>query len=286
MALHKLFGRYKTNKQKCILCGYVKTSPNVFNNHAFALYNIQVRTAVFGRKKLFFPKYKRKAVPHYKKKEYMFSNETLNSLSHGQDWITRIRTSEHRGKTFYRQHPLRTFQRLWSDILGYHLWLPVSDHALQKIQIAGSLDRYILCTDKKNLASRLGEHLRYVLLRALERKEDEIIKQVLNGDQQFLPIAYQIVLRQERDEHNALKRRNKKLREIYGHKVPSVDDWTRKELQKRVQMIQTGQLSQIMPKEPPLWKQLVPFFEAQHSPQKSTIDASASSTSQPIHESK
>jgi len=209
----------------------------------------------------------------------MFSKETLNSLSHGQDWITRIRTNEHRGKSFYRQHPLRTFQRLWSDILGYHLWVPVSDQALQKIKMAGSFDRYILCTKRSNLASKLGEHMRYLLLRNLERKEDNIMKRALQGEEECIPIAYQIVLRQERDEHNALLRRNNKLREIYGHRPSAIQDWTKKELKKRVRMIQSGKLSQQVPKEPPLWKQLLPFFETQTLAVKSESNDQPSSPS-------
>merc|ERR1719242_1039576 len=151
---------------------------------------------------LFHPKYKKVYKHPRKMKEYMFTDDTLHSLSHGEDYKVKVRVADYPqlNKRKYKVYPNRFVNRLWSDILGVYQWLPVSKKGLHKINQAGSFDRYILTTNARDLNSRLGEKMRYRLLRVLERKEDEMIEAALNGDTKALPIAYSIMLQQEKEE--------------------------------------------------------------------------------------
>lgn len=110
-------------------------------NHKFptfsSIFHHQQRTARFRPKKIFFPTMKKVPRPAHKKKEHEFSDDTLYSLSHGDDWLTKIRTSEYEKKHLYRSHPERYIQRIWSDILDHFLWLPISKSAMHKMHQAG-----------------------------------------------------------------------------------------------------------------------------------------------------
>lgn len=119
----------------------------------------------------------------------------------------------------------------------------------------GSFDRYILSTPPKQLNSRLGERLRYRLLRVLEKREDMILERAVNGDESALPIAYRIVLKQERDERNALRRRNNWLKQREGKRESNKRQWMRSELNERILLIQNGKLPQKI-HQLPLWEQV------------------------------
>ena len=86
------------------------------------------------------PKYKKVYKHPRRMKEYMFTDDTLNSLSHGEDYRVKIRIADYPqlNKRKYKVHPTRFILRLWSDILGYNLWIPVSEKGLHKINQAGN----------------------------------------------------------------------------------------------------------------------------------------------------
>lgn len=161
----------------------------------------------------------------------------------------------------YRVYPRRMVLRLWSDILDHYMWLPVSEAGLRQINRAGSLDRYILCTPCKHANSRLVERLRYRLNRVLERREDEIIEKAINdNDERAIGIAHKIITREEEWERDALRQRNEFLRMREGRRERWHIKWKRKEMEKRIQMIRNGEMPQRLPQEPPMYKQVQPFF--------------------------
>ena len=132
---------------------------------------------------------------------------------------------------------------------------------LRQINRAGSLDRYILCTPCQHANSRLVERLRYRLNRVLERREDEIIDKALNSDdERAIGIAYKIIQREEEWERAAIRQRNNWLRIREGKRERRKTKWKRQEMEKRIQMIQNGQMPQRLPEQPPMWKQVQPFF--------------------------
>ena len=114
-------------------------------------------------------------------------------------------------------------------------------------------------TPKRVLNSRLGERLRYRMLRGLERREDEMMERALNGDKKALPIAYGVVLKHERMEQHALMKRNRWLTQKDG-KTPNYGTvWMRNELKRRIELIQDGKLeNKIMRK--PLWEEVQEIF--------------------------
>merc|ERR1712154_345290 len=107
-------------------------------------------------------------------------------------------------------------------------------------------------TSCKDMNSTLGEKLRYRMLRVLERKEDEMIERALDGDPKAIPIAYSIMMQQEKDERRALLRRNNWLSQREGRYESRKRKWTRHELQHRIEMIQNG----VMPQKQPVGKPL------------------------------
>ena len=114
---------------------------NTCCNQTSLLNGHQKRTKVYNlhSKMLFHPKYKKVYKHPRNMREYMFSDDTLHSLSHGEDYRVKVRVADYPQltKVKYRAHPKRWILRLWSDILGYHLWLPVSERGLHKINQAG-----------------------------------------------------------------------------------------------------------------------------------------------------
>ena len=98
-----------------------------------------------------------------KKKPNQFSKDTLETLSHGKDWKTKIKVTEFHKKlkskcificvcvfqtlihTLHktqkrnkkRSHPSRKIIRLYSDIMDQHFWVPVTARAMQRITQAG-----------------------------------------------------------------------------------------------------------------------------------------------------
>lgn len=111
--------------------------------------------------------------------------------------------------------------------------------------------------------SRLGEKLRYRLLRALEKKEEEMIEKALNGDEDAISIAYSIILQQEKDERRALLRRNNWLSQREGKKESRKRKWMRHELKHRIELIQNGIIPQKTENEKmiPLWKEIQSVFD-------------------------
>ena len=112
-------------------------SKQLKHTNPIELHYEQSRHFRFVPKKLFFPTIKKKYKHPEQKKEHEFSEDTLHSLSHGEDWVVKIRTSEFSKKHKYRSHPERYVMRMWSDILDMFLWLPVSKLALRRIHQAG-----------------------------------------------------------------------------------------------------------------------------------------------------
>ena len=106
-----------------------------------SLITLQSRTKVFNlhSKMLFHPKYKKVYIHPRKKKEFQFTEDTLRSLSHGEDNMVKVRVADYPqlNKHKYTVYPNRFVLRLWSDILGYYMWLPVSRKGLDKIHQAG-----------------------------------------------------------------------------------------------------------------------------------------------------
>jgi len=166
----------------------------------------------------------------------------------------------------YKVYPNRFVLRLWSDILGCYSWLPVSALGLHKIHQAGSLDRYILTTNARDMNSRLGEKLRYRLLRVLERREEEMVERALDGDKKALPIAYGIVLQQEKDERRALLRRNNWLSQREGRRESRKRKWMRHELTHRMELIKAGVIPQKADPGQPLWREMQDVFDAHRRP--------------------
>mmetsp|Transcript_21512 Transcript_21512/g.34489 ORF Transcript_21512/g.34489 Transcript_21512/m.34489 type:complete len:291 (+) Transcript_21512:47-919(+) len=238
---------------------------NVYSNQTSSLAVTQRRTKVhsFHYKVLFHPKWKRVYKHPRKMKEYMFTDDTLHSLSHGEDYKVKIRVSDYpqMNKRKHKVYPERHILRLWSDILGQFLWLPVSKKGLHKINQAGSLDRYILCTNPRDMNSRLGERLRHRMLRALDRKEEEMMERALDGDIKALPTAYSIVLKQEKDERKALLRRNNWLSQREGRIESRKTKWMRHELQHRIDLIKSGMIKQKEEPPTPLWKEIQEIFD-------------------------
>eukprot|EP01083_Nonionella_stella_P197988 727383_1 len=230
---------------------------NIYSNQTSQLYLNQRRTKLHSLhyKMLFHPKWKKVYKHPRLKKEYMFTDDTLHSLSHGEDNRVKIRVADYPqlNKTKKKVYLERFIIRLWSDILSGHMWLPVSSHGLHKINQAGTLDRYILTTNSRDMNSRLGEKLRYRMLRALDRKEDAMIERALNGDEKAIPIAYEIMLKQERDERRALIRRNNWLSQREGRKESRKRKWMRHEMQNRIEWIKEGIIPQKFPVEEPMW---------------------------------
>ena len=146
----------------------------------------------------------------------------------------------------------------------YKINIPKTKNKKQK----GSLDRYILTTNVRDMNSRLGEKLRYRLLRTLERKEEEMIERALNGDDKAIPIAYSIILQQERDERRALLRRNNWLSQREGRKESRKRKWMRHELQHRIELIQNGVIPQKSETPIPLWKEIQTVFDHHRSSKK------------------
>jgi len=216
---------------------------------------------------LFHPKYKKVYKHPRLKKEFEFTEDTLRSLSHGEDNMVKVRVADYPqlNKHKYTVYPNRFVLRLWSDILGYHLWLPVSRKGLDKINQAGSLDRYILTTSCKDMNSSLGEKLRYRMLRVLERREDEMLERALDGDPKAIPIAYSIVLQQEKNERRALMRRNNWLKQREGKRESRRRKWMRNELEHRIEMIRDGVIPQKFEPEKPLWQEIQDVFDEQRA---------------------
>ena len=146
-----------------------------------------------------------------------------------------------------------------------YLWLPISDMGLHKLQQAGSLDRYILCSSKRQLQSRLGEKLRYRLMRVLEMKEEEMMVRALQGDTYALPIAYDVVMRQERDERRALRGRNFFLFKQEGKSLNTSKRVMHRLLREGVSQVKSGQLVQDKfperPRKPMLYQEMIPIFQ-------------------------
>ena len=118
-------------------------------NAAPSLITLQRRTKVFNlhSKMLFHPKYKKVYIHPRKKKEFQFTEDTLRSLSHGEDNMVKVRVADYPqlNKHKYTVYPNRFVLRLWSDILGLYMWLPVSRKGLDKIHQAGTVYGAVHC---------------------------------------------------------------------------------------------------------------------------------------------
>eukprot|EP01083_Nonionella_stella_P192024 710197_1 len=266
--------RSANRRVTCTQNGYYPLSTlNIYSNQTSSLYWTQRRTKIHNlhSKMLFHPKYKRVYKHPRKMREYMFTDDTLHSLSHGEDYKVKVRVADYPqlNKTKYKVYPRRFVMRLWSDILGHNMWLPISEKGLHKINQAGSLDRYLLTTNSRDMNSRLGEKMRYRLLRVLERKEDEMVERALDGDTKAMPIAYSIMLQQEKDERRALLRRNNWLSQREGKRESIKRRWMRNELQHRIELIKNGQIKQKSDTEQPFWKEMQKVFD-EHRPQNAT----------------
>ena len=123
--------------------GHQLAALNAYSNQTSPLYLNQKRTKLYNlhTKMLEHPKYKKVYKHPRKMKEYMFTDDTLHSLSHGEDYKVKIRIADYPqlNKRKYKAYPHRFVLRLWSDILGHHLWLPVSEKGLLKINQAGMI---------------------------------------------------------------------------------------------------------------------------------------------------
>eukprot|EP00485_Elphidium_margaritaceum_P007509 CAMPEP_0202690416 /NCGR_PEP_ID=MMETSP1385-20130828/5404_1 /ASSEMBLY_ACC=CAM_ASM_000861 /TAXON_ID=933848 /ORGANISM="Elphidium margaritaceum" /LENGTH=307 /DNA_ID=CAMNT_0049345677 /DNA_START=15 /DNA_END=938 /DNA_ORIENTATION=+ len=260
------------------MCGGTASSPHAHHN---TLYKEQRRTKTHSLhyKMLFHPYWKRVYKHPRYKKEYMFTEDTLHSLSHGEDNRVRVRVCDYPGlkKVKFNVYPQRHVLRLWSDIMGHFLWLPVSKHAIHKINQAGSFDRYILTTQDRDLNSRLGERLRYRLLRILERREDEMIERALDGDPKAIPIAYSIVLQQEKNERKSLFRRNNWLSQMEGKQESRKRKWMRHELEHRIELIKNGVIPQKYDQGEPFWKEVQSVFD-QHRKSKQLLQSQPEGT--------
>ena len=67
-------------------------SNNISDGNSF--FYIQSRGARYRPKRLFLPSIKKKYKKPVEKKYHMFSDDTLHSISHGEDWYVKVHRSD------------------------------------------------------------------------------------------------------------------------------------------------------------------------------------------------
>ena len=106
-------------------------------------------------------------------------------------------------------------------------------------------------------------------------KSLQIIERALDGDPKAIPIAYSIMVQQEKDERRALMRRNNWLKQREGKRESRRRKWMRNELEHRIEMITDGVIPQKFEPDKPLWKEVQEVFD-EHRASKSVAKSQES----------
>merc|ERR1719242_2503729 len=92
-----------------------------------------------------------------------------------------------------------------------------------------------------------------------------MIERALDGDPKAIPIAYSIVMQQERDERRASMRRNNWLKQREGKREARRRKWMRNELEHRIEMIKDKVIPQKFEPGKALWKEVQEVFDEHRS---------------------